>query len=124
MEDMNDRMRELERRSRAAFDASVESTDAATRSRLARARAAALDGLRRRRIRGPAAWVPAGAVAAALVAALLWQREETAAPPALDAAAVALEDFDIVAGGEDFDLLSEDADFVAWAAAQSADGVG
>jgi hypothetical protein len=29
-----------------------------------------------------------------------------------------------VAGGEDFDLLGEDADFVAWAAEQIPDGMG
>ena len=68
------------------------------------------------------AWLPAGAAAAALVAALLWQREDAVAPvtPGLSA----FEDLDIVAGGEDFDLLGEDADFVAWAAEQIPDGVG
>jgi len=120
MQDMNERMRELERRSRAAFDASVDSTDGATRSRLARARATATGGLKRRRIAGPAAWVPAGAAAAALAAAILWQRE-AADPPGVPATtAVAVEDLDIVTGGEDFDLLAEDADFVVWAAAESA----
>jgi len=119
MEDMNDRMREIERKSRAAFDASVEAGDAATRARLARARAAALGELRHRPLARPAAWLPVGAAAAALVAAFLWQREEAAALPG-----IAFEDFDLVAGGEDFDLLVEDADFVAWAADASADGVG
>ncbi len=119
MEDMNDRMREIERKSRAAFDASVEAGDAATRARLARARATALGELRHRRYARPAVWLPVGAAAAALVAAFLWQREEAAVAPA-----IAFEDFDLVAGGEDFDLLGEDADFVAWAADASADGVG
>src|SRR5262245_11921967 len=120
MQDMNERMRELERRSRAAVDASVDSTDGAPRSRLARARATAHGGLERRRIAGPAAWVPAGAAAAALAAAILWQRE-AADPPGVPATtAVAVEDLDIVTGGEDFDLLAEDADFVVWAAAESA----
>ena len=109
---MNDRMGELERKSRAAFDASVESQDAATRSRLARARAAALEELRHRRIAGPAAWVPAGAAAAALVAVLLWQREERCGDAGAGGGAVAFEDLDIVAGGEDFDMLGEDEDFV------------
>jgi crotonobetainyl-CoA:carnitine CoA-transferase CaiB-like acyl-CoA transferase len=120
-EDMNDRMREIERRSRAAFGASVESGDAATRARLARARARALEELHRRRLGGSAAWIPAGAAAAALVAALLWQREESGVPLQV---AVAFDDLEIVAGGEDFDLLREDADFVAWAAAEAADGIG
>ena len=117
-----DEMRELERKSRAAFDASVEAADAATRSRLARARTTALTELRHAGLDRAAPWLPASAVAAAIFAALLWQREEAAAPAAPDAAAY--EDLDIVAGGEDFDLLGEDADFVAWAAEQIPDGVG
>jgi hypothetical protein len=123
MEDMNERMRELERKSRAAFDASVDSMDGASRSKLARARAAAVGELGRRRFAGPAAWLPAGAAAAAIAAAILWQREEAGSPRPPEATTVALEDLEIVTGGEDFDLLTEDADFVAWAAAES-DGVG
>lgn len=122
MDDLNERMREIERKTRAAFDASVEDGDAATRARLARARAAAIRELRHRPLARPAAWLPVGAAAAALVAALLWQREEAAEVPA--APAIALEDLDLVTGGEDFDLLGEDADFLAWAAAAHEDGVG
>lgn len=66
----------LERKSRAAFDASVEAQDAPTRSRPAQA------------------------------------------------SPVAFDDLEIVAGGEAFDMLRDDQDFVAWTAAQSADGVG
>jgi len=120
---MNDEMRELERRSRAAFDESVESLDAETRSRLARARARALAELRERRAPGPAVWVPVGAAAAALVAAMLWQREESTAPPP-DAAFAALEDLDMMAGGEDFEMFHEDEGFYAWAEEQMSDGVG
>ena len=121
---MNDEdMRELERKSRTAFDASVEAEEAATRSRLARARKSALEELGRHRLGGPAAWVSSGAAAAAIFLALIWQREE-AEPPAAQDAAVAYEDLDIVAGGEDFGLLGEDADFVAWAALEISDGVG
>jgi hypothetical protein len=119
MEDMNDRIREIERKSRAAFDASVEAGDGETRARLARARATALGELRHQPYARPAVWLPVGAAAAALVAAFLWQREEAVVAPG-----IAFEDFDLVAGGEDFDLLGEDADFVAWAADASADGVG
>ena len=115
-------MRELERKSRAAFDASVEAGDAATRSRLARARATALTELRHPGLGRATPWLPAGAAAAALVAAFLWQREEAVEP--MTQGPVAYEDLDIVAGGEDFDLLGEDADFVAWAAEQALDGVG
>ncbi|HEU5468594.1 MAG TPA: hypothetical protein VFU77_04750 [Steroidobacteraceae bacterium] len=114
----------LERKSRAAFDASVEAQDGPTRSRLARARRAALDELDRRRLGIAAAWLPAGAAAAALVAALLWQREDAGEARPAQASPVAFDDLEIVAGGEDFDMLREDQDFVAWAAAQSTDGVG
>jgi hypothetical protein len=122
---MNEDMRELERRSRAAFDESVESQDAATRSRLTRARARALEELRGRRAAGPALWIPVGAAAAALVAAMLWQREEAGPAAALNEATVgALEDLDLMAGGEDFDMLAEDPGFYAWADEQLSDGVG
>lgn len=122
---MNEEMRELERRSRAAFDQSVESQDAATRSRLARARAGALEQLRQRHVAGPAVWIPAGAAAAALVAAMLWQREEDAPAIALAETAVgAFEDLDMMAGGEDLDMLDEDLGFYAWADDQMPDGVG
>jgi hypothetical protein len=121
---MNDeKWRELERRSRAAFDASVEAQDGATRSRLARARAAALVELRQRGARGAMVWLPAGAAAAAIFAAVLWQREERAAEPP-GGTAIAYEDLEIVAGGEDFALLGEDADFLAWAVAESYGDVG
>ncbi len=122
---MNEDMRELERRSRAAFDESVESQDVATRSRLARARAEALGELQGRRAAGPALWIPAGAAAAALVAAMLWQREETLPATARNEAVVgAFEDLDLMAGGEDFDMLAEDPGFYAWADDQLTDGVG
>lgn len=121
MEPMNERQREIERRTRAAFDASVEAGDAATRARLARARAVALGELRRGRLARPSFWLPAGAAAAALVVALLWRHEEPTVAPS--APSLAFEDLDLVAGGEDFELLGEDADFLAWAAA-AADGVG
>ncbi|HEU0225174.1 MAG TPA: hypothetical protein VFR29_07045 [Steroidobacteraceae bacterium] len=120
---MNRRMRELERRSRAAFDESVGSLDAATRSRLAKARAVALAELRQRRLRWSSSWIPAGAAAAAaVVAVMLWQGERATAPgePAL----AAFEDLDLVAGAEDLDMFEEDGDFYAWAADEAAGDVG
>ena len=122
MEELNDRMREIERRSRAAFDASVEAGDAATRARLARARAEAIGALRRPRVARPECWLPLGAAAAALVAVLLWRHEDAAVVPV--SPVLASEDLDLVTGGEDFDLLGEDADFLAWAADAADDGVG
>lgn len=122
---MNEDMRELERRSRAAFDGSVESLDAATRSRLARARTKALEESGGRRAAGSALWIPAGAAAAALVAAILWQREEAGPVTAQNDTTVgAFEDLDLMAQGDDFDMLTEDPGFYAWAEEQLSDGVG
>jgi hypothetical protein len=120
----DERMRELERKARAAFDDSVESLDAASRSRLARARVRALEELQHRRMAWSSTWLPAGAAAAAALAAvILWQGEE-GAPPAAEPALAALEDLDIVAGGEDLDMFNEDEEFYAWAVDESSDGVG
>lgn len=120
----DERMRELERKSRAAFDESVESLDAASRSRLARARARALEELQHRRMAWSSTWLPAGAAAAAALAAvMLWQGEDRPAPASKPALA-ALEDLDIVAGGEDLDMFDEDEEFYAWAVEQTPDGVG
>jgi hypothetical protein len=121
---MNDRMRELERKSRAAFDASVETLPAATRSRLARSRARALEELRHRRPGWSSNWIPAGAAAAAaVVGVMLWQGERGAAPPA-EPALAAFEDLDLVAGADELDMFEEDGDFYAWAAEQAAGDVG
>jgi hypothetical protein len=119
-----ERMRELERKSRAAFDESVESLDAATRSRLTRARTAALAGLRHRRLHWSSPWLPAGAAAAAaLVAVIVWQGDEPAVPAA-EPALVAFEDLDIMAGGEELEMFDEDQEFYAWAADEASEGVG
>lgn len=115
---MNDETKEFERRSRAAFDESVGSLDAATRAQLARSRAEVLAQLRDRRLPWASSWVPAGAAAAvALVAVMFWIREESG-EPAKAPASDAFEELDMVASGEDFDMLDEDPDFYAWAAAQ------
>lgn len=118
MADMNDDMKEFERRSRAAFDESVGSLAAETRTELARSRTEALAQLRDRRLPWSSPWVPAGAAAAAaLVAVMFWLREESG-EPAAESAAVAFEELDLVASGEDFDMLDEDPGFYAWAAEQ------
>ncbi len=124
MEMMDERMKELERKSRAAFDQSVESLDAATRSRLAQSRSRALEELRHRHAAWTSNWLPVGAAAAAaLVAVMVWRGDEAPAPGA-NPELVALEDLDIVAGGDDLDMLEEDDGFYAWAAEEMADGVG
>jgi hypothetical protein len=109
--------RELEARARAAFDASVEELDAATRSRLTQARHRAL-AARGARPAWQAIGVPAGAAAAAAVLAVaMWTgREPDATSP--QAAAVQGEMFDLLAAGEDFELLGEDPEFYAWVETQ------
>jgi hypothetical protein len=120
---MNDDMRELERKSRAAFDASVESLDAATRARLARARSRALEALARRQLRLPVFWIPAGAAAAALAAVMLWQRADEETAPQAGVAIMTAEDLDMIAA-EDFEMLAEEEGFYAWAEEQISGGVG
>ena len=117
-------MRELERRSRAAFDESVETLPAETRARLARARALALGELRERRLNWRSAWVPAGVAAAGALASALLLVGDDAARPSATPSLAALEDLDIVAGGEDLAMFDEDAEFYAWAAGEIDDGVG
>lgn len=120
---MSDRMQELERKSRAAFDASVEGMDAATRSRLARSRARALEEMRRGRLRWSAGWIPAGAAAAAaVVGVMLWQAEQ--ARPPVEPALAALEDLDLVTGADELAMFEEDEEFYAWAADQAGGEVG
>ncbi|HUG04088.1 MAG TPA: hypothetical protein VML92_06645 [Steroidobacteraceae bacterium] len=118
------RMRDLERKSRAAFDESVGSMDAATRSRLARARAAALGELHGRRRIWRSPWLPAGVAAAAALASALLLVGDDVAQPESRLALVALEDLEIVAGSEDLAMFAEDEEFYAWAAGEIDDGVG
>ena len=121
---MTDRMQDFERRSREAFEESVASLDGATRSRLARARELALAEARRGYRPSLSTWVPVGAAAAAAVMAIaLWSGGESG-PRATEPALAALEEFDIVAAGDDLDMMDEDPAFYAWAAEELADDVG
>ena len=105
---MND---DLERKSRALFDDSVERLDAHTRSQLTQARNRALDEVKTGALRRRWIWAPAGGVAlAAIVAvALSWSGLRPSAEPGDSA----LEDIDIVADSENLDML-EDVEFYMW----------
>ena len=109
-----DREHEIAARARQLFADSVQGVDGQTRLKLAQARAQAVEaaGVRRRRwLPAPAALVPVGGFAAAVLAvALIWQ--STGTPPASIEPAV-LSDLDILLDGEDLDLL-QDLDFYAW----------
>ncbi|HWS27105.1 MAG TPA: hypothetical protein VN259_11115 [Xanthomonadales bacterium] len=108
---------------REQLDVDVRDLDAATASRLNRARQTALDvGLRQRRSRGW--WLPfALATATALVLALtvtLRSADPLLQAPTL-AAPAAADDFELLAGGEDLEMI-EDLEFYAWLEQQSLDG--
>lgn len=103
----------LEQRAREIFDASVDGIDARTRSRLAAARHAATAHLDRSRVRAWRSWAPAGALAAAVIAAIvLWQAPVGDAPVPQQARTAAAPDaLELVAAGDDLELVSEDLDF-------------
>lgn len=109
------RERAIVERSKQLFDASVRGLDGETRSKLARARARAVEAAERRSgsfwpLR---AWpvVPAGAVAAgALAFALIWSSPE--APVGIDRASM-ISDLDILLDGESLELF-EELEFYAW----------
>jgi hypothetical protein len=105
---MNEQTTEFESKARAVFDESVENLDAEIRSRLNRARQVALAGHEPARAPAWRSWAPVGAVAAAVVAAVLWRM-----PGVNDASQVQINGeapIEIVGSreGDDFRLLTED----------------
>jgi hypothetical protein len=114
----------FERNARALLEEGVRRIDGRTRSRLNQARQAALAQLRAPRRawwRSLALLPAAGALAAALlVAVVLWQREPERALPVLDPQHSAAEDMDLVTDKDAIDLMEGwDGSFYEWAAAQS-----
>jgi hypothetical protein len=104
---------DFERRTKRAFDDSVNAIDAAMRSRLTQARHRALDELSSQRDSGwRSSLLPAGVAAAtALVAWLvLWQP-----PPNQEVVQAAqLGDLEILLGEEDLEMLDEELEFYGW----------
>jgi len=103
---------ELAQRARRLFDESVQGLDAGTRSRLNRARQAALAGAKAHAgFRPLSPWVPATGVAAAAVIALaVWSGKpqlEEPVPSAMDA------DFEILLDADSLEML-EDLEFYSW----------
>lgn len=121
---MTERMQDFERRSREAFEESIASLDGATRSRLARARELALAEARRGYRPRLSTWVPVGAAAAAAVMAIALWNSGANGPAVTEPSVIAFDEFDIVAAGDDLDMMDEDPAFYAWAAEELADGVG
>ena len=123
---------DLEERSRALFHDSVDGVEMAMRSRLTRARYAALEAAGRPGPRGWFArnplWTPAaGVTAAAVLAAALWFGTPAGWLGSVDHHGVVsadslatLEDLDLVAyidegSGDAMEMLQDDIDFYAWA---------
>jgi hypothetical protein len=104
--------RSFEKRTKQTFDTSVAGLDAATRSRLNRARQHALEELAAPRRRG---WqwtlAPAGALAAAAAVAWLVLSPQ---PPVTDVQVATLGDLEILLGEEDLEMLDEEIDFYGW----------
>jgi hypothetical protein len=115
---------DFERNARVVLEESVARIDARTRSRLNQARqlAAQSAGPRHRRWWRTFALMPAGAVAAALVlAVLLWHRGPTLHEfPLLEGRVTGVEDMDLLADADGLDLVEGwDGPFYEWAADQT-----
>lgn len=112
---------ELEQRSRELFADSIERLDARTRSRLNQARQKALTELNKSSSRRYWLGAPLGGLAvAALMALFILSGRETAAPQ-LEAGALPLDDFDIVADVDSFEMI-QDVEFYSWLADNAAAG--
>lgn len=119
-----ERESEFEKRTRALFEASVESLDDRTRSRLNQARQAALAELNARRT---PAWLrmgmPLAGVTAAAVLAVWMALSPGMRDGELQETGWPVDDLDIVADVASFDLI-EDVEFYAWVAAQTSQANG
>jgi hypothetical protein len=115
----DERWTETERRARALFDASVEGIDGETRSRLNRARHAALAEVERARRSPWRTWLPAAAAASvAMLAVVLWRMPGDSADRTAASAdgTPAAEVVELLATSEGIDVASEDPEFYAWLA--------
>jgi hypothetical protein len=110
-------------RLRAQLDDDARDLDAATASRLNRARQSALDnGLARPRTRiGFLPYALAASIAAVLTLTVVLRVPEQAEPMPVVAAPVGTDDLDLLAGSEELEMI-EDLEFYAWLELQSLDG--
>jgi hypothetical protein len=109
---------QLTRKAKEAFDASVDSLDAATLSRLNRGRQAALAAATRPNHQW-LRWMPATGVAAAVLVALMTLR----GPGDIDVISAPATDFEILLSEESIEML-EDLEFYSWLATQALEGEG
>ena len=118
-------MSEFERRTKEVLDASTDRLDGRVRSRLNQARQRAVEELAARERTPWARWfdlrslIPAGAVAAtAVLAVLLWNGR-----PVSPEASPALEDVEILADADGLSLAQDgDPEFYEWALDEAASG--
>ena len=122
--DVERRDEALERRALEVFEASVEQLDVGTRARLRAARQAATAEIESRQRPAWQGWLPVAVTAsAALVAVLLWRAPaESPVPVASSGATVAIDALEIVAAGDDLDLVAEDLEFYVWLEQAGLDG--
>lgn len=114
------RLEEFARRTRELLQESVANLDGATRSRLTRARYAALANAAGAGGLAPAwrRWLPAGALAAAALAVLLVVGQQSHAPALQASAGGAGDDIELLADADGLALAQEadvDYDFYEWA---------
>lgn len=117
MDDQDPNLTATEMRARELFAASVESLDPRSRAGLAAARREAVNAVRRPDRKSWRVWAPAALVAStALVAVLLWQAPVPESPVAAHAVAVDAtpDSVELLANGDDFDLVENDLAFYEW----------
>jgi hypothetical protein len=117
-------LEDFERRTRVLLEESVSRIDGRIRSRLNRARHAALAAAEEKRHthwwRSFGLAPAAGVVAAVLLAVVLWAPRPAQMLPVAESGSNAVEDLDLVADGETFDLIQQgDGGFYEWAVAQA-----
>jgi hypothetical protein len=113
----NDNETEFERRTQALLRDSVDQVDAATRSRLTQARNQALATRQQRSWLDFRYLAPAGAMAAALLMSVLYIGGPDS-PGVNEAAGSALDDLELLADADAYELTQEtDLEFIEWAAA-------
>jgi len=115
-------MNEIEERSRALFNDSVDGMDFALRSRLTQARNAAVEAASSNRpwYTRIAVLAPAGVSAAAVLGAVLWLGSPLVQHAGTVADGQNLEDLELVASsdegaGDALDMLQDDIEFYDWA---------
>jgi hypothetical protein len=121
MSSQDERLARFEEQTRSVLTESVTRIDSRIRSRLNQARQAAIAESRPSRRPRFLLMPAAGAVAAAvLVAMVLWQHHPEAPLSGNDGGQVAAEDLDLIADGDGLDMLQDsDGAFYEWAAAQA-----